>query len=150
MEDIINAFTGFLASLQVANIAFDKVEALPLFGGDEGFNFVEITLVTGGKVVQPNYTLAEFKQGLQQVGADKAGYAGDEPGFRGSGKFLQQRFVRRHGLNSVCVRRAGVLAAFIKEVDHRYVSGFIGPSLRVRLTTVFTVGDRTLQRSADT
>lgn len=85
MEDVINAFTSFLTGLQVANVAFDKVEALPLFGGDEGLNFVEVTLVTGGEIVQPNHLLAELKQGLQQVGADKAGYAGDEPGFRGGG-----------------------------------------------------------------
>ncbi|MNR64573.1 hypothetical protein D3C85_1872620 [compost metagenome] len=60
------------------------MEALPLFSGNKGLNLVEVTLVTGGEVIQPDYTLAELKQGLQQVGADKAGHACDEPGFWGN------------------------------------------------------------------
>ncbi len=37
--------------------------------------------MAGGEVVEPDDGLVELEQGFQQVGADEAGDAGDEPGF---------------------------------------------------------------------
>lgn len=49
--------------------------------GDQGLDLIQVVLVAGGEVVEPDDGLVELEQGFQQVGADEAGHAGDEPGF---------------------------------------------------------------------
>jgi len=80
VQHVVDAGAGVVAVVEVADIAFDKGEIGPLLGANEGFDLVEVFLVPGGEVVQPDDLLVEFKQGFQQVGADKACYAGDQPG----------------------------------------------------------------------
>ncbi|MNG31709.1 hypothetical protein D3C84_1175600 [compost metagenome] len=66
--------------------------------------------MAGGEVVEADHALVELEQGFQQVGADEAGDAGDQPVFRGLREFLQQLFVAGHGAR-FCLcgqRRAGV------------------------------------------
>jgi hypothetical protein len=84
---------AFFAVGELPDVAFDEVEAGPLFGGDQGLDFVQVALVAGGEVVQADDALVEFEQGLQQVGADEAGHAGDEPGAGGLGQVGQELFV---------------------------------------------------------
>ena len=81
MEDVVCAFDGFFAVVQVADVSFYEGELGPLFSGDFALDFVQVVLVAGGEVVQADDGLVEAQQGFQQVGADKAGHAGDEPGF---------------------------------------------------------------------
>ena len=51
-------------------------------GRDEGLDLVQIALIARSEVVEPNDTLVELEQGFQEVGADKTGNTGDEPGPR--------------------------------------------------------------------
>lgn len=75
MEDVVNPITGFLAIFQLADIAFDKLEAVPLAWCDLGLHFVQIALVASGKVVQPNHALTELQQGFQKIAANEARHA---------------------------------------------------------------------------
>ena len=77
MQDVVGALAGILAVCKVADVALDKAEVSPLRRGDQGLDFIQVALVTGGKVIQTDHTLIEFEQGLQQVAADEAGHAGD-------------------------------------------------------------------------
>src|SRR5665811_455887 len=67
------------AIIQIADVAIDEVEVCPLLVRDEGLNFVEVALVSGGEVVQTDHALVELEQGFEQVAADEASDAGDEP-----------------------------------------------------------------------
>src|SRR5450830_1279777 len=51
VQDIVDARAGFLAIVQVANVALDELETGPLLGGDQGLHFIQVALVAGGKVV---------------------------------------------------------------------------------------------------
>src|SRR5690606_37981794 len=42
-------------------------------------DFVQVVLVTGCKIIQPDNLLAHEQQGFQQVGADEAGAASNQP-----------------------------------------------------------------------
>lgn len=55
--------------------------------------------MTGGKAVQPDNGLVQREQGFQQVAADKAGDAGNEPGFGGLGQIGQELVVAGHWFN---------------------------------------------------
>ena len=81
MEYVVHPSDGLLAVFQVADVAFDKGKIGPLVGGDGVLNFVQVVLVAGGEVVQADDSLVKAQQGFQQVGADEAGHAGDQPGF---------------------------------------------------------------------
>ena len=80
VQDMVHPGTGACAVFQRADVAFDELEAGPLRGGDEPLHFIQVALVAGGEVVEPDHALVELEQGLQQVGADEAGHAGDKPG----------------------------------------------------------------------
>ena len=58
-----------------------KAEARPLRGRDQALHFVQVALVAGGEVVQPHDFLVQLEQGFEQVAADEAGNAGDQPLF---------------------------------------------------------------------
>lgn len=85
------------AVVQVADIALDEVEVLPLFGVDQALHLIQVVLVAGGEVIQPHHPLVELQQGFQQVGADKAGHPGDQPGFGGGLQLVQGLLVNAHG-----------------------------------------------------
>ena len=96
VEDVVNSLAGLLAIGQLADVALDEVEAGPLGRRDEGLHFVEIVLVAGGEVVQADHALVQLEQGFEQVAADEAGHAGDEPGAGLLGKAGLQLLVRSH------------------------------------------------------
>ena len=50
-------------------------------GATQALHLVEVALVAGGEVVQADDRLVELQQGLEQVAADEAGDAGDQPCF---------------------------------------------------------------------
>ena len=67
MEHVIDATAGPMAVGQLADIAFDELEAGPLRWRDQALHLVEVALMAGGEVVQPHHALVELEQGLQQV-----------------------------------------------------------------------------------
>ena len=81
VQDVVCAGDGFCAVFQVADVAFDEGEVGPLVGGDFALDFVQVVLVASGEVVQADDGLVQLQEGFQQIGADEACYAGDEPGF---------------------------------------------------------------------
>ncbi len=93
VEDVVGAGDGFFTVFQVADVAFDEGETSPLVGGDGLLDFVQVVLVAGGKVVQADDGLVQLQEGFQQVGADEACYAGDQPGFGVGCEVLLDLFV---------------------------------------------------------
>ena len=79
VKHMIDAFHRVRTVLQAPDIAFDEAEAAPLLGRDERAHFVEVVLIAGREVVQSDDGLVELEQRFQQIGADEAGHAGDEP-----------------------------------------------------------------------
>lgn len=53
--------------------------------------------MAGREVIQADDPLIETEQRFEQVGADEAGHAGDEPGFRAFGQVEADFFVACHG-----------------------------------------------------
>lgn len=98
MQDVIYALAGATAVFQTPDVTLYEAEARPLLGTDQALHLVEVALVAGGKVVQPDYALVELEQGLEQVGADEAGYAGDEPGLLVLRKVEAELVVAGHGV----------------------------------------------------
>ena len=60
-------------------------------------HFVEIARRAGGEIVEPDDTLIEREQRFEQVRADEAGHAGDQPVAWLGGEFLAEAFVGGHG-----------------------------------------------------
>ena len=81
VQDVVHTLNGLLAVVQVANVALDELEVGPLRGGDQALHLNQVALVAGGKVIEADDALIELEQGFEQVAANKAGHAGDEPGF---------------------------------------------------------------------
>ena len=103
MQHVVHAFAGLAAGVGIADVALDEAEAAPLFGRHQLLHHVEVVLVSGEEIVEAHDALAVGEQGLQQVGADEPGHAGDEPrvGFRF--KPLEEFGILGHGL----LRRKG-------------------------------------------
>ncbi len=80
MQHDTHPFTCLAASVQIANIPFDKFKIGPLRGRHLPLDFIKIMLIAGGKVVQSNYFLIKQQQCFQQVRADKPGATGHQPG----------------------------------------------------------------------
>lgn len=98
------------AGVQVTDIAFDKAESLPGVLAYVFPHLIQVVLVAGGEVVQADHGLAQAQQGFQKVGADKAGHAGDQPGFGVGFQVGLALFVAGwHGLwGSWCGERCGI------------------------------------------
>ena len=96
MQDVIDAFAGAATIIQV-RMSPSMKRNLPT-GPDSTsvLNFIEIALVSGREIVQPHHALIELEQSLQQIRADEAGDAGDQPGFRALEQLLAKLFVRAH------------------------------------------------------
>ena len=67
MQDVVDFPTRLIANSRITNIGFDKPEAPPLFGRNGGFHFIQIPLMPGREVVQPDNDLVQFEQGLDQM-----------------------------------------------------------------------------------
>lgn len=80
VQHVVHTLASALAVGQLADVALDEAEVGPLGGGDKGLHFIEVALVAGGKVVQAHHALIQLEQGFEQVAANEAGHAGDEPG----------------------------------------------------------------------
>ena len=65
--------------------------------------------MAGREVVQADDPLIETEQRLEQVGANEAGHASDEPGFRAFGQVEADFFVACHGV-AWMVRHSGPVA----------------------------------------
>jgi hypothetical protein len=79
VQDEVNPVARLAAERRVVDRAGKQVEARPRGGGHARPHVLEILQRAGGKIVQPHDRLAEFQQRLQQVRADEARAAGDEP-----------------------------------------------------------------------
>ena len=80
VQDVVDALNGLVAVFRRANVTLDELKVSPLVVCDQALHFIQIALVAGGKVVQTDDALVELEQGFEQVAADEAGHAGDEPG----------------------------------------------------------------------
>jgi len=135
VEDVVCTGDGFFAVFQVADVAFDKGEVGPLVGADFALYFVQVVLVAGGEVVQADDGLVQLQEGFQQVGADEACYAGDEPGFGAGFELLLYLFVAGCHGGSVCLFKQAssceLLAASLKlQAAWKGKSRPFGPRLR--------------------
>ena len=109
MEDVINwmvdrwqassykiARHGCSAVFQLADVAFNELKVGPLCRGDETLHLMKVALVAGGEVVKAYHALVKLEQGFEQVAADEAGDACDEPGFGRLAQFSLYLFVAGH------------------------------------------------------
>ena len=96
VEHVVDARTDLVTGDEITDVAALEAEVLPALGTDAGLHLRQILFMAGGEVVQPDDALVEQEQGLDQVAADEAGGAGDEPGFRLGAKLRLQRVERGH------------------------------------------------------
>ena len=68
-----------MAIVGVADVAPDEAKIRPLLAGHPCFNLIQVVLMAGGKVVQPDNALIELQQGLQQVAADESCHSRHQP-----------------------------------------------------------------------
>ena len=92
MQNVIHVLHGLLAGGRIADIALDEREVPPLFGAHRFLDFVQVVLMAGCEVVQTDDRLVQLQQGFQQIGADEAGAAGDQPAL-GLGAQFDQDFL---------------------------------------------------------
>jgi len=96
MQDVIDAFAGVAAILERADVAFDETEPGPSRRADQRLDFVKIAPMSGGEIVQAHHGLVELEQSFQQVRADEAGDAGDQPDSGTGGEFAEKLLVGGH------------------------------------------------------
>ena len=80
MKNDIDTPDRLLAGVAVANVAPDHPEPLAEAVGRKRLHLIEVALMTCREIVEPDHRLAGPEQGFDQVGADEARGAGDEPG----------------------------------------------------------------------
>src|SRR5690606_14565056 len=79
VEYVVDAAASLVAGGRVGDVAFDETETRPLLRRDQRCHFIQVALEPGGEVIQPDHALVQAQQGFQQVGADEAGTAGQQP-----------------------------------------------------------------------
>lgn len=79
MQDEVNAGASLAAILEVADVAFDEAEVFPGKLANNRFYLIEVTLVTGSKIVEADDPLVVTEQSFEQVRADEAGNPGKQP-----------------------------------------------------------------------
>src|SRR5215469_8012002 len=79
MEDHVNVTTGSVASLEVSDVALQKLELLTRFRSNCGQNAVQIASAPGGEVINSDDRLPDLKQSFNQVAAYESGGASDKP-----------------------------------------------------------------------
>jgi len=98
MEHVVDTLASATAVIQTPDVALNEAEARPLVGADEALYLVEVALVAGGEIVQPDHALIELEESFEQVGTDETGHTGDEPDLRVLGEIEAKLFVAGHGL----------------------------------------------------
>ena len=78
----VHAHAGFGAKRCVANVALVELQARPLRGEDGALDVVQVAPVAGREVIQADHALIQPQELLEQVRADKASHAGDQPALR--------------------------------------------------------------------
>ena len=78
MQYIIDTGTSVVTRRQITDIPFNKVKPRSLFIGNQRLYFIQVSLKTGRKIIQPNYIIIAFQQAFDEVGANKTGSAGDK------------------------------------------------------------------------
>jgi hypothetical protein len=86
---------------KLADVALDEAEVGPLVWGDQALDFVQVALMAGGEVIDAYHALVQLEQGFQQIAADEASHAGNQPSFGGLAQFFLDFFVAGH----VCAYR---------------------------------------------
>src|SRR5690606_13921064 len=66
----------------IADIALDETESGPGIRAHIRGHLIQIVLMAGGEVVQPDHLLARRQQRLQEVGANETGTPGHQPATR--------------------------------------------------------------------
>src|SRR5436309_4495813 len=99
MQNEIRAAADALTDFEVADVTFDEREFPPLQWRYQLPEFLKVLFFAGRKIVEPEHSLVELEQRFDNVRADEAGGAGDEPGFWLVLQIGFQFFVGRH-LNS--------------------------------------------------
>ena len=79
VQDVIRPFDRLAAGGGVLNVPFDPGEILPAIRAGGGLNLNQIAGMAGGQIIQPDHLLIQAQQRFQQVGANKARDAGDDP-----------------------------------------------------------------------
>ena len=79
MQNIINATAGPDAVIRAADVALDEFEPRPLGWLNNRFHLIKVALIAGREIVQPHHPLIEPEQRLEQIGANEAGDASDQP-----------------------------------------------------------------------
>ena len=103
MQHVIDAADCAVAGVEIADVALDEVEVLPGFGSHNRLDHVQVLLVAGEEVVETDNLLPQLQQVLEEVGADEAGAACDEPVGRVFLHFFAQLFILSHMQSSTCV-----------------------------------------------
>ena len=67
MQNIVCLAAGLLAGLQVADVAPDRGEVLPLARWNVRTDFLQIGCEAGGVVIKADNLLAELQQGLDEM-----------------------------------------------------------------------------------
>jgi hypothetical protein len=79
VKDEIHAFDDRMARFPVPDIAFDHPEVVRMLLGKQALKFVQVPLVAGGEIIEPDDLLPAAQERLDQVGADEPGSSGDQP-----------------------------------------------------------------------
>ena len=90
MQHQLGFFARSRADLRIGDVAFDEAMSRPVLLADRTTHVVEIALVASREVVETRHRLASAQQRLEQVRADEAGRARDEPAARAFGERAQQ------------------------------------------------------------
>jgi len=96
VQDVIHVIAGHAAGRHIGDRAFVESEALPLLRRHPPAHLFEVSGRTRREIIQPDNALIEPEQRLQQVRADEACHAGDQPGARLGGEFLPKKVVGGH------------------------------------------------------
>ena len=91
MQDADCAVERFAAGFEVAYVALDQLEATPTLGADVVFHLGQIVPVTGREIVEADDFLVEPEECFDEVRADEAGTARDEPPLGVAHKIRGQR-----------------------------------------------------------
>eukprot|EP01022_Parablepharisma_sp_SALTPOND_P004211 TRINITY_DN118_c1_g1_i1.p1 TRINITY_DN118_c1_g1~~TRINITY_DN118_c1_g1_i1.p1 ORF type:complete len:1598 (-),score=548.50 TRINITY_DN118_c1_g1_i1:18136-22929(-) len=153
VQHVVRTGAGTRAVIVVADVTFDEAEVGPGRLADLGPDFVQVGLAAGAEVVQAGHLLAQQEQPGQQVGADEAGHAGDEPALGFLREVRANRVVSSHGgaflarcrsqaPDAVACCAEGVLVELRLDVDEAAIVIELGQDLGQRARQQFLVRHR--------
>ncbi len=91
-----NAGARLPAKRHVGDVAFQEAVPIPCIFADRGTNFVQIAPISGRKVVEADYMLAEAQQRFDKMGTNESGAAGYQPTAGRFAQFPVHCFAREH------------------------------------------------------